>query len=71
MVTENPSAEPNPVSPWQAWQTQVLEPAVLSSFDMSVDEERIIAGVIREIAAAAFSAGHRYGFAKKTDPSLE
>lgn len=59
------------VMPWQAWQTQVLEPSVLNSFDMSIDSERIIAGAIREIAAAAFDAGHRYGFARRTNPNLE
>ena len=57
--------------PWQEWNATVLGPAVFEKFDMRNDEHRVIAGAIREIAASAFRAGHRYGFARATDPDLE
>jgi hypothetical protein len=65
------TAEPMPAMAWQRWCSEVLEPAVLVNFDSKDEAQRQISGAIREIAAAAFNAGHRYGFARRTDPTLE
>lgn len=59
------------VMAWQDWQTNVLYPAVLRKFDEKDADQAALAGAIREIAAAAFAAGHRYGFARRTDPNIE
>lgn len=73
MSEEKTSAadQEGPVMPWQTWQTQVLDPSVLSTFNMDVEAERSIAGAVRAIAAAAFEAGHRYGYARRIHPELE
>lgn len=60
-----------PVMAWQEWKSNVLDPAVLERFDTQDEAQRQIAGAIREIAAAAFTAGHRYGFARRTNPNIE
>lgn len=60
-----------PPRPWQQWCSEVFEPAILDHFDQKKEDERTMRMALLEIAAAAFEAGHRYGFERRVNPNLE
>lgn len=60
-----------PVRSWCEWSQQVLEPAMRDTFDGTDEVDRMVSRALKDLAAAAFAAGHRYGFARATDPDLE
>jgi hypothetical protein len=64
------NTKPLPLN-WQQWCSRVLEPAVLEKLDAKDPDQTTMAGALKEIAAAAFTAGTAYGHARATHPEME